>query len=58
MQDHLPVFVQDEFILIIDCSAICVAKLANGEEIVLDVLEVCDVAGSRWKWKVESGSAM
>ena len=58
LQDYLPVFVELELDFVVDCSAIGVAKLANREEIALDVLEMCGVAGSRWKWKVESGSAI
>ena len=57
LQDYLPVFVELELVFVVDCSAIGVTKLANREEIALDVLEVRDVAGSRWKWKVESGGA-
>ena len=58
LQDYLPIFVELKFVFVIDCSAIGVAKLANREEIALDVLEVRDFTSSRWKWKVESGGSV
>ena len=58
LQDHLSVFVEEKFVFVVDCSAIGIAKLANREEIALDVLEVSDFTSSRWKWKVESGGSV